>query len=169
MTRYALWLLPDEETSQSLSSQIEALSSRFGGPVFSPHITLFGRVSGDEQHLSDQVSELAGQIAPFGTDTQGLTGSAYYFRCFYIRLAKSAELLRTGQMASERFQVSLRSDYRPHISLLYGNQIRQHYATLVTELQDSVPPQIAVSHIQLIKLNVSVSDWQVINTCPLIG
>ena len=163
--RFSLWLLPNDTVSQTLSELMSKLRERHGGPEFEPHITLFGRITGVEKELSNGVAKLAEKTAQFDIRTEGLWGESYYFKRFYIRLLNSAELLRTGQITSETLGVRMSTDYRPHLSLLYGSQIRKHRAELVSELSDIIPEEIALNRLQLVKLDVSVANWRVVNTC----
>ena len=168
MERYALWLLPDENTSNILAEFIKTLGERFGGPRFTPHITVFGRISGEENVLSNKVLELSRKLQNFKVRPKELTGESYYFRSFYIALNQSAELIRIGQIASELLQTKLSPNYRPHLSLLYGNQIRKHRDSLKNELSASIPTEFIIDRLQLVRLQVSVADWQAITTCELL-
>lgn len=165
--RFSLWLLPDDTTSQTLSELMKQLRDRHGGPEFAPHITLFGLITGTEQELGSGLDKLAKQLDAFEVHTKSLWGKSDYFKCFFIQLNNSAELLRTRQLASDILAARMDSNYNPHISLLYGNQIRKHRAELVSELKDVIPEKITVDRLQLVKLDVSVANWQVINTCQM--
>ncbi|MGI9372991.1 MAG: hypothetical protein ACR2OJ_10885 [Hyphomicrobiales bacterium] len=44
---HSIWLMPDIVMTQRLRSIIESLSHGLDGPVFEPHITFVGDISGD--------------------------------------------------------------------------------------------------------------------------
>lgn len=168
-TRYALWLLPENSANDIFLRLINDLSEQYRGPQFAPHITLFGRTNGIESQLTEAVEKLAEKLAPFKISTQGIEGTSYYFRCLYVKLAKSAELLRIGQLASEALGAGLTPNYIPHVSLLYGTLKRKTRAQLRSTLTQTVPPEFGVDRLQLVQLAVSVTDWRPVTTCTFSG
>lgn len=164
--RYALWLAPGEE-AESLTNLINQLSSQFHGPRFSPHVTLFDRVEGNEAELLDRAKQVANELGAFELKCGELVTTPYYFRSFYIMLENAPELLRARQMASEKLDLRMTPGYEPHLSLIYGNLGGKDYGKLKDQVADSIPPSVSLTRLQLIRLNVSVSDWEVAGEHPL--
>lgn len=167
--RYALWLLPEEPLAQQLTEQIDTLARTYGGPRFTPHVTLFGRTSGDEQELVAKVEALARQLAPLSLRADGLEVSAYYFRSLYLRLQKSPELLRMGQIVSKELGLRMNSDYDPHLSLLYGAMPRADKKAARERVNGQLPGAITLDRLQLVEMSVAVPDWRVVSTVQLNG
>lgn len=167
VTRYALWLLPGEQVSTAFAELIERLSKSYGGPRFTPHVTLLGWVTGTEEALAQTTAQLATQLEPFMLRPVGLDGDAYYFRCFYLKLDKSEALLRTHEKASTIFNAGHSSDYLPHLSLVYGQLSTPEKTRLQRELADILSAEFVADRLQLIHITVSVADWRVVTTCPL--
>lgn len=166
--RYALWLAPGEE-AESLASLISQLSKKFHGPRFTPHVTLLGRAEGEESGLIKCAEKVAGKIAKFTLNSGELITTPYYFRSFFITLGNAPELLRTRQVASEIFDIRMASGYEPHMSLMYGNLGGRNYNNLIHKIKDSIPESISMVRLQLVRLTVSVSNWEIVGEYPLKG
>ena len=165
--RYALWLLPDQVATDSFAGLINDLSNRYEGPRFAPHVTLLGRLTGPEDVLAETTQRLAQQMHALTLRPQGLAGEAYYFRCSYVKLEKSEQLLQAHERASNTFGSGYASDYLPHLSLVYGHLQRTAKTSLHSEVEDKLPPDFVADRLQLIHIAVSVPDWCVVITSPL--
>lgn len=167
VTRYALWLLPDAMVSDTFDEIIVRLSARYQGPHFAPHVTLLGWVTGSEPQLAEATAQLAQQLRVLRLRGAGFGGEQYYFRCFYLKLETSRELMQAHEQASAAFNAGHSSDYMPHLSLVYGQGAVTHKAALRQEVATSVPAQFSVDRLQLVHITVSVADWRVVTTCAL--
>jgi len=167
VTRYALWLLPDAAASDTVGEVIGRLSARYHGPRFAPHVTLLGWVTGSEQQLTKTTVQLAQQLRVLSLRGAGFDGEQYYFRCFYLKLETSRELMQAHEQASAAFNAGHSSDYLPHLSLVYGQGTVTDKPALRQELVTSLPVQFAVDRLQLVHITVSVADWRVVTTCTL--
>lgn len=45
---YSIWLIPQGEVHDNLLGIISAISKDFNSPIFPPHVTLIGKIEGDE-------------------------------------------------------------------------------------------------------------------------
>ena len=167
VTRYALWLLPDAGVSDAFGDVIARLSARYHGPRFTPHVTLLGWVTGAEQQLAEATAQLAKQLRMLHLRSAGFDGEQYYFRCFYLKLEATQELMQAHEQASLAFSAGHSSDYLPHLSLVYGQSTVADKATLRQELVAILPAQFSVDRLQLVHITVSVADWRVVTTCTL--
>lgn len=167
--RYALWLAPDDSSSQQLQAVIEQLASTYAGPIFPPHLTLLGWVQGDEQELSDKVQSLASRLAPINGKVTGFAGAPYYFRCFFAPLESSSELRQAVSDAAQEFDTSAGSNYLAHISLLYGQLDREEKKRIPSQIGEKVPVRFLLNKLQLIRMSVSVPGWTTVAEFPLNG
>lgn len=167
--RYALWLKPDAVADQQLQAVINQLAARYHAPVYFPHMTLLPRLFGEETDLSEKASQLASSLKPIAVRLTGFAGAPYYFRCFYAPLASSSELRQAVNDATELFQSGAGSDFLPHISLLYGQLHRDEKKQIPAVIGDAVPVSFRLDRLQLVRMALSVSAWEVINEFPLTG
>ena len=165
--RYALWLTPSEESAQALSQPMAWLRQQFGGPVFAPHVTLLGRITGEEAVLVARTGELAQRIARLRVPLAAVSGEAYYFRCLYAALEKAAPLLAAHASALSVFGYAARDDYLPHVSLWYGQLDGDEKGRLRSALGTRLPADIELDRLKLVHITVDVSGWRVVTEAEL--
>ncbi|MFQ5995159.1 MAG: 2'-5' RNA ligase family protein [Acidiferrobacterales bacterium] len=165
--RYSVWLLPEEPAADTFKRLIDNLSERYFGPKFAPHVTLLGWVTGSEARLIEKTKALAADLRTLHPRSVGLDGESYYFRCLYAKLEKSTELLEAHALASEAFGGGYAQDYLPHLSLLYGHLPRTEKTMLYDEMRDRVLREFTIDRLQLVRITVSVQDWQAVVACTL--
>lgn len=169
LTRYTLWLAPDEAASGPLQLVINQLASRYSGPVFAPHMTLLGWVKGEEDELVSKTESLASMLPSIKTQLTGFAGAPYYFRCFFAPLESTAQLRHAVNEASSLFSASAGANYQPHISLLYGQLDREEKKTIPGQIGERVPRRFSLNTVQLVRMSVSVSGWTTLAEFPLTG
>ena len=119
-SRYSLWLMPTGEVRRRLAETILELSQRYATPAFEPHVTLAEGVVGPVQEVAAKMRELARQIQPFTVRLTMVDGLDEYFRCLFVRAAKTYPLMRANDAARKVFCLERQPAFMPHLSLLYG-------------------------------------------------
>jgi len=169
LTRYALWLVPDEAAGTQLQSVIDQLAAHYSGPRFAPHMTLLGWVRGDEEALIEKTVSLAARLAPIEAKATGFAGAPYYFRCFFTPLESSSSLRQAVGDAAHHFGTSAGMDHTPHVSLLYGQIDREEKKTIPQQIGQKVPRRFTFDRLQLVRMSVSVSGWEAVSEVQLTG
>jgi len=169
LTRYALWLAPEEAASTQLQSVIDQLAASYAGPRFAPHMTLLGWVRGEEEELIEKTASLATQLAPIEVKATGFAGAPYYFRCFFAPLESTGPLRQAVGDAAHHFGASAGMDHIPHVSLLYGQIDREEKKKVPQQIGEKVPRRFLLDRLQLIRMSVSVSGWEMVTEAPLTG
>jgi 2'-5' RNA ligase len=167
--RYALWLTPAGDAAATLAGVIAELGARHGGPRFAPHVTLLGRLLGEEAALAQTAERLAAGLAPLRLRLAGFAGEPYYFRCLYAQLEPGAALRRAHATAARAYGGRPVDDYLPHLSLFYGRLDGAEKERLYGGLAGSVPAEFAVDRLQLVHITVGIGDWRVVADAPLTG
>ena len=165
--RYALWLAPSADSAQALSQPMAWLRDQLGGPAFAPHVTLLGRISGEEATLVEHTAGLAGRLARLRARITGVSGETCYFRCLYATLDKSAPLVGAQADALSAFGYAARDDYLPHVSLWYGQLDGDEKGRLRSALTTRLPGEIEIDRLQLVHVTVDVSGWRVVAEAEL--
>lgn len=169
LTRYALWLVPDDAGTLQLHTVIRQLADRYTTPVFTPHMTLLGWVKGEEAELVAQLETLAAKLAPIEARLTGFAGAPYYFRCFFAPIESSPELRQAVDEASHTFGANAGTDFKPHLSLLYGQLDREEKKTIPGQIGEKVPRKLLFNRLQLIRITVSVSGWETVAEAEIAG
>ena len=116
---YSIWIMPDTREGERYADIIRLLSSTYSTPLFEPHVTLLGGLSGSEDFLIKGTSEIASPIHSFTMRFDKIGYLEEYFRSLFVLLKIDAELEDIWKTASAKFH--LRPDrYMPHMSLIYG-------------------------------------------------
>ncbi|CAE7209663.1 ABCB10 [Symbiodinium necroappetens] len=133
---YGLWLNPSGNAVEALQKAVTDLSSKFGGPSFTPHLTLLGPIMGEEQDVTDFAKKFAVETAPIPIEVEGLGLGSSFFRSICLEVKSSPELLAARALVSSLVpkswlpaflggrscQLDAQSQklgFRPHISLGY--------------------------------------------------
>jgi 2'-5' RNA ligase len=145
--RYSIWIVPPPGISDSLARLICTLGKAHGGPVFEPHVTLLGSIQSLESHVINTVSQIAESTAPFIIQLTKLEFLNQYFRCLFVKVEKSQELMNLHEQLKNLLGYAAKSDFMPHLSLLYGHIGETHKREIIAKISDYFPMHFQVSKI----------------------
>ncbi|MYA27836.1 MAG: 2'-5' RNA ligase family protein [Nitrospira sp. SB0666_bin_27] len=168
MTMFHLWIVPTGEVYDRLAGVIADLSARHHGPAFDPHLTLLGRLEGEEEVLVDRTRQFARALHPFDVRLKEPGYEAQYFRCLFLPAEPSPPLLQVHQRATQIFNAQPTSPFDPHVSLLYGLFPESLKQEIIKALPPGLPGIFPVSRLQLIRAgSTNPQDWHVAETLDL--
>ncbi|MFB0515661.1 MAG: 2'-5' RNA ligase family protein [Candidatus Neomarinimicrobiota bacterium] len=165
---YSLWFMPRGTLYRSLEYTIARLSQAWGTPRFEPHVTLLGALTGLDEKIIQQTARLAGLLQSPTIQLTSLSGSETYFRCLYIRVEPTAEVLAIHQQARELFQQPDEPPFRPHLSLMYGHQPRQVRNDIIDRLGDKFQGEFIANELHLCDTTGVPDSWQRVRSFSLI-
>ena len=169
MSTFHLWLAPAGADYDRLAGVIAELSTRYHGPAFDPHLTLLGRLEGEEEVLVDRTRQFARVLHPFEVRLKEPGYEAQYFRCLFLPAEPSPPILEAHQRAMRIFDAQPASAFDPHVSLLYGMFPESLKREIVSALPPDLPSAFPASRIQLIRAgSTNPQDWQVVETLDLM-
>jgi 2'-5' RNA ligase len=170
MTSYAIWLMPTGEAYTRLSGLIGDLSSQYGGPIFEPHITLLGGLSGSPELMGEKTVQLANSFPRFSVHLTTPGYQDFYFRCLYMQVELSSELKHLYREAQRIFDHSESQPFMPHVSLLYGTFPSHEKATMASGLPQDVPTTFEITALHVLRAaSKDPQSWNVIQTSELIN
>ena len=120
-SKYSLWLMPNGEVLNRLTSIIEELSQDQPGLCFEPHVTLLGGLVGSESKFITGTRKLASRIRPYEIHLDQIDCLDEFFRCLFIRVRPTRPVLQASQESRQIFGRQQDPDYLPHLSLMYGD------------------------------------------------
>lgn len=162
---YSLWLMPQGNKYQLVSNVINDLAIKYNSPVFEPHVTLIGEVSGDEHEIVEKTEEFASHTAAFTIQLENIDIQDYFFRALFIKAKASRELLNLHKNAKQIFSMQNIPEYMPHVSLLYGNVSLEEKEKIIQSI--TVPfTEFTVETIHLYRTKGEVNSWYKIYEFP---
>lgn len=165
---FHLWIVPTGAVHDRLAGVINELSASYHGPTFDPHLTLLGRVEGEEASLVDRTHQLARALHPFEVRLKRPSYEAQYFRCLFLPAEPSLPILDAHRQATQIFDTQPTSAFDPHVSLLYGLFPESVKREIVKALPPDLPGSFPASRLQLIRAgSTNPQDWQVVETLDL--
>jgi 2'-5' RNA ligase len=138
--------------------------------AFEPHVTLVGRVTGNEDMLVEVIDRLARNIAPIRMQVTGLEHSDAYFRC----VALTVELdpaLAAARAEAERClpQAIVPERFQPHLSLLYGDVPPLLRQQICDEMGAAYPTAFTVDRLRLVAGAADYRSWRMLESFKLSG
>ena len=125
---YSIWLMPEGNTKNKLTTLIEKLRLEYGGPNFEPHVTLIGGFVKEEKVLLEKTEQLASRLSQFTVSIKGASFHDEFFRSFFLNVEQTPEFLKARRIACDIFDFE-ETDYIPHMSLFLW-RCRQRYKTV---------------------------------------
>jgi len=113
--------MPSGPVQRRLADTIVRLSREHSTPVFKPHVTLLGSIVGPRDEVLAKSAQIARHLRPFTIRLGFVDGLDEFYRCLFIRAAKTGPLMRAHLAARRICNLSGRAAYMPHLSLMYGD------------------------------------------------
>ena len=159
-TGYHLFFEPTGKLQEELSTIIKKLASEFGGPVFTPHVTLLAQLPAEDPHvLVEKTKILAGTLAPFSISLGRVETRESYFKAVFVLVEKSEMLQKAHMRASEIFSMK-EHVYEPHLSLLYGHYSEESKREAIKTFDVPTGSSIQIDRIHLYKTEGEVRAWE---------
>jgi putative hydrolase of the HAD superfamily len=120
-TRVSYWLMPAERENAQLTETIRHLALRTGGPVFQPHVTLYGGPAESRERITDILGEVARGVPEVVLKVAGLGQSEEFTRTVFLEFAANDAL---KSLAAKLARLSPRPEVyelKPHLSLVYSS------------------------------------------------
>ncbi len=158
--RYSLWLMPSGIVYNKLSKMMSELSYKYATPHFEPHVTLLGRLTGNEEEIISKASKLANCIRPYELRLNEVDFLDEYFRCLFIKAEATEPVLSANSSARKIFNRKQDPEYMPHLSLMYGNFSPEVKRRIVTEIGSDFNLKFDVMSIYLFSTGDNVEEWR---------
>ncbi len=167
--KYAFWLVPSGEAYNLLKETIRRYSEIYSTPLFEPHFTLISSLQGPVPGLRQKASQLAIIIGRLELRLEKPAHSTSYFRCVFLNVARDPAIVRAHALASDLFDVSPHAEYRPHLSLVYGNLPKIDRERIVAEIGDQLCGPFTVKQMSLYQASSDSppGTWEQICSCCL--
>jgi 2'-5' RNA ligase len=143
------------------------MAERLATPVFEPHVTLLGGITGTEAGVLDAARGLAAELPPIPIRFTGADGSDEYFRCLFLTAAADPALVDAHRRARARFARLDEPPYRPHLSLVYGELPPAERDRIGREFGRDLPRRFLARALAAVRTQGPPSAWRPLDRLPL--
>jgi 2'-5' RNA ligase len=166
---YALWLIPGGEVRRQLARTIRDLSRQYSTPLFAPHITLVSNIVAPAREVTAKTAQLTKSLRPLRLRLTCLDFCDEYFRCLFVKVARTSALARAHQRARKVFDLRGRRDFLPHVSLVYGDLPLATKRKIALSLGRRFDLAFEVRRIDVVGIQGPPSHWRRLKSFPLGG
>jgi len=152
--------MPTGDVCDRLARIIHRLSARYGGPQFSPHVTLLGSCVGPRRDLICRSARVAAALRPFTIRLEEIDFLDEYFRCLFVHAALTEPLRKAHQAARQAFGHEREPAFMPHLSLLYGNFPHSLKEGILAEMGRRLDLQFKVRSLHLYRTDGEPRPWR---------
>jgi 2'-5' RNA ligase len=109
----------------------------------------------------------AGIEGPIALSLQGPVGGDDPFRCLYLPVGPTFNLLTAQALARAAFGQDEEAPFAPHLSLVYGRMEASQRLALAHEIASELPGQARFDRLQVVRTTGPVSEWRHLARFPL--
>lgn len=167
--KYSIWLMPTGEVRERLKGIIALLSGRYSCPLFEPHMTLIGGLP--DRDIVPRTAWLVSLLSPFAVSLVEAGCWDEYYRCLYVRVEETEEVLGAKEMA-ERVFGRQQGEYMPHVSLMYGNlppHVPHVKEEIIRETEGKLDLSFLAGSLHLVSTTGGPEDWRLVEEFPFKG
>jgi 2'-5' RNA ligase len=152
--------MPAGEVRERLARLLRELSAQCGAPEFPPHVTLLGGIAGPRRDVLRKSASLAALLRPFAVRLGEVGCLDEYFRCLFVRAARTPSLLEANRRARQVFGQRREPTFMPHLSLLYGHFDQSLKQRIIAALGPRLDLQFIVQSLHLYSTRGEPSRWR---------
>ncbi len=166
---YSIWFVPQGKDFTKFKNLINNISKENNSPLFDPHATLLPNVKLPLKEIESKVQKLAQQISSFKISLTSIDTTTSFFRSLFLNIELTPTLIQAHQTATEVFDLDSNIEYKPHFSLLYGEQKQSiKDQTIKThKIKNLVPTSFNVEKIYVYATNLDYPRWEKVNSFKL--
>jgi 2'-5' RNA ligase len=169
--RGSVWIRPEGPAAIALEQAIRSIQKRYGGPGGWPHITVAQDLECPVLELERRLEEIAVQVPPFPVRLDGIGWRDEYWRCLFVHVQPSNDLIAAHRAAREAFGLKAAADFEPHVSLLYGQFGEDRKEQMAVELGERLADlRFDAGAIEFVNAapEVPVEEWRTLHEHPLL-
>ena len=166
--REAFWIWGHfcESETFYLNNLKNEVQKKLKSPQFEIHLTLTGPYINFNQSFRNSLSIFSKKTSTFSIKLEGYNFKEEFYRSFFISIKDN---VRLNNLRDEIYRLNpygLNFDYKPHLSLAYGNHSYRDKEKLVKALPFQLD-SITLDRISIVKVNELKSIWKVLETFKL--
>lgn len=162
---YSIWFIPTDKKFLLLEKKIIEISQFFEDIKFIPHVTLLSNLDYNQNLLSRKIKGIAKTLTAFKIYLGKVDYSDEFFQSFFIKVKLNDQLTYARKIALLKFP-EINHDYKPHLSLAYGNVNARMKEILKKKVQCSIK-YFRARELYLVYNDEIKFRWKIIDKFPL--
>jgi len=169
VVRASVWIRPTGEALDRIAKVGRRLSVRERGPEVPPHLTLLSGIETTRVDAGLKLKRLASRLSPFTVRLGKIDWRADYYRCLYVTVQRTSELVAAQRAAHEAFEMNPPAPFKPRVSLFYGTLDDETERELAEATGGSLDVSFEATAVQLVNAapGVPVSAWRTMSEWKL--
>lgn len=157
--RFWIWGQFDQESADALNLIHKKVNEVFMGPFFGVHITISGPLVSLDQDIIDRFLSLPEKLRPIEIIPEKYSFTDEEKRSLFIDIQKTVSLMNLKRDIDLEFNIT-DLNYRPHISLFYGEESAKHKKELISKLPELLH-RIKLNRLSLVRTDLGVDRWRI--------
>jgi len=157
--RFWIWGQFDQESMDALNLIQKKVNEVFMGPFFGVHVTISGPLVSLDQDIIDRFLSLPEKLRPIEIIPEKYSFTEEEKRSLFIDIQKTVSLMNLKRDIDLEFNIT-DLNYRPHISLFYGEEGVKHKKELISKLPE-IPHRIKLNRLSLVRTDLDVDRWRI--------
>lgn len=156
-----LWGGFSTEAKSNLSLIQKKVQDKLLSPKFDLHITLSGPYKSFDRYQKNVLKSFAKKRSSLILNTNDYSYSDNFYESFFISVEYSNELKKIREDIYNFFPFNINKNYKPHISLAYGDHSRTKKEELYCNIQKP-SRDIIMDKIFLVYVNENIFQWEIL-------
>ena len=163
---YWIWGQFSKKDTLYLNSIKDNVQISLNSPKFDIHLTLCGPYEKLDHDFLFNLNNLSNKNQSIILNLEKFDFSDEKFKSFFIKTNKSIELNNLRNSIYKLSKFATKNDYKPHISLAYGNHKKYDKDLLIARMP-KLRKNILLSKISLVYVNEELNIWRILNNYDL--
>lgn len=155
---FSLVAVPNKSSFNKLQQIINEIAQKHHSVIFEPHMTLYGRFTGEKEWAIDKTKQLSEQLKQLPGTTSSIEMSTTFYQCVFARIKTTKEIINAHLMTRKIFNIDEYHVFMPHISLVYGD--------FDIETRQDIIDQIKFPEIELVLESIQLLDISLLESNP---
>jgi len=161
-----LWLIPPE--FHTYSEIVQELSSKFGSPSFTPHLTLFSNFEQSCEKVVSLLQPIITEYAKFSLQSRKCATGNQYYRCVMAEIDNCHELQQLHAVVKNALGGGYDESFYPHVSLAYGlNEVEKQQAKQMVNDRVDWHASWPVTAVFIVDCQGPITEWKILHKIPL--
>lgn len=162
---FAVWFTFENNDEIYLSEIITKLASRYGAPVFLPHITAYGLVDSRVDELDKIVSGSIKDERGFTIEKKAIAHSDDFWKTVFVEIHPNDHLTRINKQLEKSLGPIAKYEFKPHISLIYKKMTQEQRGKMAQTLD--VKSKFRINGMCIQQFSEDISEWKIVSKYDL--